>query len=79
MNMKSKVKILTWAAAGLVLLSGCIKEIDPQTSNVTIDQANNVPGAFVNFVSAITNSLAGSFTYSKSKQHPYDFGYPSFS
>lgn len=78
MNMKSKVKILTWAAAGLVLLSGCIKEIDPQTSNVTIDQANNVPGAFVNFVSAITNSLAGSFTYSKSKQHPYDFGYPSF-
>ncbi len=78
MNMKSKVKILTWAAAGLVLLSGCIKEIDPQTSNVTIDQANNAPGAFVNFVSAITNSLAGSFTYSKSKQHPYDFGYPSF-
>ena len=78
MNMKSKVKILTRAAAGLVLLSGCIKEIDPQTSNVTIDQANNAPGAFVNFVSAITNSLAGSFTYSKSKQHPYDFGYPSF-
>ena len=78
MNMKSKVKILTWAAAGLVLLSGCIKEIDPQTSNVTIDQANNAPGAFVNFVSAITNSLAGSFTYSKSEQHPYDFGYPSF-
>lgn len=78
MNMKSKVKILTWAAAGLVLLSGCIKEIDPQTSNVTIGQANNAPGAFVNFVSAITNSLAGSFTYSKSKQHPYDFGYPSF-
>ena len=78
MNMKSKVKILTWAAAGLVLLSGCIKEIDPQTSNVTIDQANNAPGAFENFVSAITNSLAGSFTYSKSKQHPYDFGYPSF-
>ena len=78
MNMKNKVKILTWAAAGLLLMSGCIKEIDPQSSSVTEDQANNAPGSFANFVSAITNSLTGSFTYSGSSQYPYDFGYPSF-
>lgn len=78
MNMKNKVKIFTWAAAGLLLMSGCIKEIDPQSSSVTEDQANNAPGAFSNFVAAITNSLAGSFTYSGSSQYPYDFGYPSF-
>ena len=78
MNMKNKVKIFTWAAAGLLLMSSCIKEIDPQSSSVTEDQANNAPGAFSNFVAAITNSLAGSFTYSGSSQYPYDFGYPSF-
>ena len=42
--MKNKVKIFTWAAAGLLLMSGCIKEIDPQSSSVTEDQANNAPG-----------------------------------
>lgn len=72
---------LSIAAAAMVLTSvtSCIEEIDPQTSAVTSDQAANAPGAFDNFVGAITSSLAGSFTYSGNDDtQPYDFGYPSF-
>lgn len=76
--MKNRTKLLMIAAAGVLLFSGCIKEINPQSSNVTQNQAGNAPGAFDNFVTAITNSLAGSFTYSGGNQYPYDFGYPSF-
>lgn len=66
----------------LVLASfstGCIKEIDPQTSTVTVSQAASAPGAYNNFVDAITSSLTGSFTYNgNSSTTPWDFGYPSF-
>lgn len=76
--MKNIVKLFSVATAGLMLMTGCIKEIDPQSSTVTAGQAGNAPGSFDNFVTAITNSLAGSFTYSGSNQYPYDYGYPSF-
>lgn len=78
MYMKNIVKLFSIATAGLMLMTGCIKEIDPQNSTITAGQAGNAPGSFDNFVTAITNSLAGSFTYSGSSQYPYDYGYPSF-
>lgn len=78
MYMKNITKLFSIATVSLALLTGCIKEIDPQDSTVTADQAGNAPGSFDNFVTAITNSLAGSFTYSGSDQYPYDYGYPSF-
>lgn len=78
MYMKNIVKLFSIATAGLMLMTGCIKEIDPQNSTITAGQAGNAPGSFDNFVTAITNSLAGSFTYSGSNQYPYDYGYPSF-
>ncbi len=59
-----------------MLMTGCIKEIDPQSSTITGDQAANAPGSFDNFVTAITNSLTGSFLFDSS--YAYDFGYPSF-
>ncbi|MBR3432420.1 MAG: RagB/SusD family nutrient uptake outer membrane protein [Bacteroidaceae bacterium] len=67
-------------AGTLVLggLSSCIEQIDPQTSNVTSEQASNAPGAFDNFVAGLTNGLVGEFVYSGSDQSPYDYGYPSF-
>jgi hypothetical protein len=67
------------AALGVsLLMTSCIKEIDPQSSTITSDQAANAPGAFDNYVTAITNSLAGSFGYSGSSSSAYDFGYPTF-
>ena len=63
-----------------VTLSGCIEEVDPQSSTVTKEQVLNARGAFDNLVSAITSSLNGEFTYSGNDgTDPYDFGYPSFS
>ncbi len=76
--MKNIVKLFSIATAGLMLMTGCIKEIDPQNSTITANQAGNAPSSFDNFVTAITNSLAGSFTYSGSNQYPYDYGYSSF-
>ncbi len=71
------------AFLGLVVLASfstsCIKEIYPQSSTVTVAQAAAAPGAFNNFVDAITSSLTGSFTYNgNSSTTPWDFGYPSF-
>lgn len=76
-----KKSIVYMAALGvmtLTTLNSCIKEIDPQTSYVTADQAEKAPGSFDSFVGALTSSLNGEFTYSGSSQYPWDFGYPSF-
>lgn len=75
--MKNTLKI-TLAALVIAAVSSCIRTIDPQSSTVTDKQASNAPGAYDNFVNSITNSLAGSFTYSGSNNYPPDFGYPSF-
>ena len=75
---KSILYIAALALTTVTTLNSCIKEIDPQSSTVTKDQAANAPGAFNNFVSSLTSSLNGEFTYSGSSQYPWDFGYPSF-
>lgn len=78
MYMKNIIKIFSVAALGITLATSCIKEIDPQSDNATGDQAAKAPGAFNNFVSTITSSLVGEYTYSGDDQRAYDFGYPSF-
>lgn len=61
------------------MASGCIQEIEPQSGSVTLGQAAAAPGAYDNFVDAITSSLTGAFTYGgESNKYPWDFGYPSF-
>ena len=72
-------KIFLMAAAASLVLTGCMQEFDPQTSYVSGDQASNAPGAYDNFVNAITSSLAGTFTYGGNDNlYAFDFGYPSF-
>ena len=75
---KSILYIAALALTTVTTLNSCIKEIDPQSSTVTKDQAANAPGAFNHFVSSLTSSLNGEFTYSGSSHYPWDFGYPSF-
>ena len=75
---KSILYIAALTLTTVTTLNSCIKEIDPQSSTVTKDQAANAPGAFNNFVSSLTSSLNGEFTYSGSSHYPWDFGYPSF-
>ena len=75
---KSLIYIAALAMTAVTTLNSCIKEIDPQSSTVTRDQAAAAPGAYDNFVASITSSLNGDFTYSGSSQYPWDFGYPSF-
>lgn len=73
--MKSIVKIFFVATMGATMTTSCIKEIDPQTSYVTSDQASNAPGAFDNFVTTITNALTSENPFGTS--YPYDCGYAS--
>ena len=59
--------------------TSCIEEVNPQNSTITDEQAGNAPGAYNNFVDAITSTLVGEFTYSgNTTTTPYDYGYPSF-
>ncbi len=76
--MKKIFLFASLAALGMTSLTGCIKEIEPQSNYVTVDQAANATGAFQNFVDAITNTMAGKFVYNASSQSPYDYGYTSF-
>lgn len=76
--MKNIIKAFLIVACTVVFATGCIQEIEPQNSSVTLSQAAKAPGAYDNFVDAVTNSLTGSFTYGGSDQYPWDFGYPSF-
>ena len=76
--MKKSIIILATVLASSIFITSCIKETTPQTSYVTVTQAAAAPGAYENFVGAVTSSLTGSFTYSGSNQYPWDYGYPSF-
>lgn len=76
--MKKIIIMLATIAGTLMLATSCIEELDPQGSTVTGEQAGNAPGAFNNFVSTITSTLAGQFGYSPSETDAYDFGYPTF-
>ena len=75
--MKNIIKSIAAVAIVAVSLTSCIDEITPQSSSVTVDQAANAPGAFDNFVGAITNNLCGTPQYN-STSSPWDFGYPTF-
>jgi hypothetical protein len=78
-NMKkSLLYSIVAAMVMLVTLNSCVKEIDPQTNYVTAKQAQDAPGSFDSFVSSLTSSLNGEFTYGGSSHYPWDFGYPSF-
>ena len=77
-----KLNKVTFAALALAAttLTGCIEDIDPQTSTVTIDQAASAPNSFDKFASAVTSSLNGSPQYSSASNlssYNFDFGYPS--
>lgn len=76
--MKNIIRFSTVAFALMLGVTSCIEEIDPQTSYVTKDQASVAPGAFQNFVNAITGSMNGNSSYSTNSTTPYDFGYTSF-
>ena len=76
--MKKIALYLSAMMLGAGALTGCIEVIDPQQDVITSDQAANTPGAFENFVSATTATLAGQFLYyGSSNAYPYDFGYPA--
>lgn len=76
--MKKILIIISLTTFVLIGTTSCMQEIEPQSTTVTKDQAANAPGAYDNFVKAITSSLCGQFTYSGSSNSPWDFGYPSF-
>ena len=76
--MKRIASFLAVALLGMTLATGCIEQIDPQNSTVTVNQAGNAPGSFDNFVGALTSTLAGQFFYSGSDERPWDYGYSSF-
>ncbi len=76
--MKKIIQSVLVVVFGLICATSCIEEIDPQNSTVTSDQANEAPGAFDNFVNALTTTLTGQFTYSGDDHTPFDYGYPSF-
>ncbi|MCD8312870.1 MAG: RagB/SusD family nutrient uptake outer membrane protein [Bacteroidales bacterium] len=76
--MKHTINIFVAAAAALVLLQSCYKELEPHTVYVSTEQVANAVGAYDKFVAACTNSLTGSFLYGGiTYQYVYDFGYPS--
>lgn len=76
--MKKILRSALTAVVAIALTTSCIDEVDPQDNKVTGDQAGNAPGAYNNFVTAITSTLTGKFTYSGDSHTPYDYGYPSF-
>lgn len=77
--MKNIIKLFTVGVASLTLATSCIDEVLPQTSTVTAQQAADAPGAFDNFVNAISSPMIGSFEYAgSSNARVYDFGYPAF-
>ena len=76
--MKKIFSIMMAAALMSMTFTGCIEEIDPQTSTVTEQQAKDAPGAFDNFVQNLTGNLSGQFIYGGDSHYVFDFGYPSF-
>lgn len=76
--MKNIYKFSAVACALLLGATSCIQEIDPQTSYVTKDQAAAAPGAYNNYVNAITGAMNGNSSYNTNSTTPYDFGYTAF-
>ena len=75
--MKNIFKIAIVALSAASLMTSCMKEINPQSSYATSDQVAAAPGAFDMYVSAITASMVGSYSFGSSYA-PDLGGYPSF-
>ncbi len=71
-----KIYLLSIAAALMFGATSCIQEFEPQNSSVTEKQASEAPGAYQNFVNAITSNISGKPM--DSRKQPNDFGYTSF-
>lgn len=67
-------KKLISAIACLSLLTGCIKNFEPQDNYVTKDQVADAPNAFYDLTDAITNNLVGGFPYGGESDRANDFG-----
>ena len=75
--MKNIFKIAIVALSAASLMTSCMKEINPQSNYATSDQVAAAPGAFDMYVSAITASMVGSYSFGSS--YGYDLGgYPTF-
>lgn len=75
--MKNIFKIAIVALSAASLMTSCMKEINPQSNYATSDQVAAAPGAFDMYVSAITASMVGSYSFGSS--YSYDLGgYPTF-
>lgn len=73
---KISLKLIGVALAASMALTSCIQEFEPQSGTVTGNQASNAPGAYNNFVNAITSNISGKFVFSgPDYQQPNDFGY----
>ena len=75
--MKNIFKIAIVALSAASLMTSCMKEINPQSNYATSDQVAAAPGAFDMYVSAITASMVGSYSFGSSYS-PDLGGYPSF-
>lgn len=73
-----KIFLLLAVAFGLAAATSCIDEFSPSNDIVTGDQTTNAPGAYNNFVNALTSTLVGEFTYNGAEHSPWDYGYPTF-
>lgn len=73
-----KILLLFFVVAGLISVTSCIEDVLPQNDKATADQVSKAPNAFNNYVTAITSTLAGKFTYAPNDTRAYDFGYPAF-
>ena len=77
--MKNIVKYTLAAVLCLGMSVSCIKEFTPQSNYATAEQVSNAPGSYDLFVSALTSTLCGEFTYGgSSNKYPFDFGLPAF-
>ena len=66
--MKKIFSIMMAAALMSMTFTGCIEEIDPQTSTVTEQQAKDAPGAFDNFVQNLTGNLSAGYRACRNQQ-----------
>lgn len=77
--MTNKILKPALGVAALALVTaGCVDEFEPQSATVTIEQVSTAPGAYSNFVTALTSTFAGQFLYDASSKYPFDFGYSAF-
>lgn len=76
--MKNIIKSLFAAAIAAILSTGCVKQYEPMSSYVTIEQISRAQGAYDGFVSAITSTMIGQFPwYGSGSAYPCDLGYPA--